>query len=189
MHREDLDRRPPKRPAWRWIVPLVVVFCLALPLAWRRLGWHMLNTEIRRKFPTVQRIHTDGLAAWLGDPQRPAPVLLDVREPAEFDVSHLAAARRVEPGTDPRALGLPKDQPIVTYCSVGYRSAVFAQQLQKAGYTNVRNLEGSIFQWANEGRPMVRDGQPVKTVHPFNTIWGSLLDADRRADVPPVEKR
>jgi len=30
-----------------------------------------------------------------------------------------------------------------------------------AGYTQMQNLEGSIFQWANERRPLLRDGEPM----------------------------
>ena len=171
----------------RWIALLGSILCLSVLFSWRWLGWLAVNAETRHKFPTVQDIQTRGLAAWLNDPQRPQPVLLDVREPAEFDVSHLAHARRVEPGADPTTLDLPKDQPIVTYCSVGYRSADYAQQLQKAGYTNVRNLQGSIFQWANEGRPVYKDGGQADKVHPFNATWGKLLKPSLRADVPPAD--
>ena len=106
----------------------------------------------------------------------PKPVLLDVRTQAEFDVSRIAGARRVDP--DAKSVALPKDTLIVTYCSVGYRSAKFAQRLQEAGFTNVRNLEGSIFQWANEGRAT----EPSAKVHPYNEKWGALLDPARRAE-------
>ncbi len=46
----------------------------------------------------------------------------------------------------------------------------------------MQNLKGSIFQWANEGRPVVRDGEPVREVHPYDAVWGRLLDRDLRAD-------
>ena len=113
-------------------------------------------------------------------------MLLDVREPAEFAVSHLADARQVDPRADPARLDLPKNRPIVTYCSVGYRSAEFAERMRQAGFDDVRNLEGSIFQWAEEDRPVVRDGRPVKQVHPYNKTWGLLLKPTARADVPPA---
>ena len=164
---------------------LVLALCLGVVACSRWLGWQALNAEIRRRFPGVSRIRTPELAAWLGDATRPPPRLLDVREPAEYQVSHLANARQVEPGSDPAALGLPKDTPIVTYCSVGYRSAQYAQALRQAGFTNVRNLEGSIFEWANEDRPLIKDdGQPAERVHPYNETWGLLLKPARRARVP-----
>ena len=172
----------------RWIIPVTAVLCLSALFSWRWLGWQVVKAETRHKFPTVQDIQPRGLAAWLDDPRRQQPVLLDVRESVEFDLSHLAKARRVEPGSDPAKLNLPRNQPIVTYCSVGYRSADYAQQLQKAGYTDVRNLEGSIFQWANEGRPVFKDGKQVGKVHPYNNTWGKLLKPSVRADVPPADK-
>lgn len=42
------------------------------------------------------------------------------------------------------------DSHIVVYCSVSYRSSILARRLQDMGFTNVYNLEGSIFKWANE---------------------------------------
>ena len=65
---------------------------------------------------------------------------------------------------------------------MGYRSARIADRLETAGFRDVRNLTGSIFQWANEGRPVVRDGEPVREVHPYDAVWGRLLDRDLRAD-------
>jgi 3-mercaptopyruvate sulfurtransferase SseA len=69
------------------------------------------------------------------------------------------------------------------YCSVGYRSARIVERLRAAGHSDVRNLRGSIFQWANEGRPVVRGDSTVHKVHPFDATWGRLLNADLRADL------
>ncbi len=171
------------------ILLVFVVLCVGLMICSRWLGWQALNAAIRHRFPGVSRIRTPELAAWLDDAKRTPPRLLDVREPAEYQVSHLANAQQVEPGSDPAALGLPKDQPIVTYCSVGYRSAKYAQKLRQAGFTNVRNLEGSVFEWANEGRPLVTDGHPAEQVHPYNKTWGLLLDPARRAPVPDAKSK
>ena len=111
-----------------------------------------------------------------------------MREPVEFNVSHLAHARQVNPDADPSVLDLPKNIPIVTYCSVGYRSAIFARRLRQAGYTNVQNLQGSIFQWANEGHPVQENGVRVDKVHPYNKTWGLLLKPALRANVPPADR-
>ncbi len=150
------------------------------------LGWKAMNARIRSEFPKVKRITTAELAAWLNDQKRPTPLLLDVRTPAEYNVSHLKGAQRINP--DAKApFDLPRDRPIVTYCSVGYRSAALAKRLREAGYQTLENLEGSIFQWANEERPVYRDGEPVSKVHPYNGIWGKLLAPAHRADVPAVK--
>jgi len=149
-------------------------------------GWTLVNWKVRSDFPGVARIDTKEVAAWLGDTKREQPVLLDVRTKPEFEVSHIRSARRIEPDSRADAISLSKDQPIVTYCSVGYRSGGLAKTLQDAGYTKVQNMSGSIFQWANEGRPIERDGKRVEKVHPYNGIWGKLLKPELRADITPA---
>src|SRR4051794_22095731 len=81
----------------------------------QRLGWRLINAKIRAEFPEVRRLTTAELVAALARGKK--PVLLDVRTKAEFDVSHLEGAIRVEPGSDSTAISIPKDKPIVTYCS------------------------------------------------------------------------
>ncbi len=136
----------------------------------------------------MQQIPTDDLAAWLAREggHGPRPVLLDVREEQEYRVSHLPDAIRVAPGGDNSALPehVGKDTPIVAYCSVGYRSSALVERLRRAGYRDVRNLEGSIFEWANKGYPLYRNGEEVREVHPYNERWGRLLDAERHAYSP-----
>lgn len=144
---------------------------------------------IRAAFRNVKHISTAELSDWRADPGRAPPLLLDVREPAEFAVSHLAGARNVPWGSDwQRAfkdMDIPKTQAIVVYCSIGYRSSVLARKLEQAGFAQVVNLEGSIFKWASEGRPLIRPGgQAAAVVHPYDAKWGRLLAPDLRAPLP-----
>jgi len=141
--------------------------------------WQSIDRRIQAEFPEVESITTAELAAWLQDPARPEkPLLLDVREPAEFEVSHLAQARLAT--TVEQALRLIEPgRPVVLYCSVGYRSARLAAKLQALGVEKVLNLKGSIFAWANEGRPVYAHGKQVAKVHPFDRRWGKLLDRRR----------
>lgn len=143
--------------------------------------WWLVKWRIHREFRGVPKTSTSELAQWLNDPARTPPLLLDVRTEPEFAVSHLAGAVQVDPESDAKVIRVPKSTPIVTYCSVGYRSAKFAERLQTAGYENVRNLDGSIFQWANENRPLVSGSHTVQTVHPYSRAWSSLLKRARRA--------
>ena len=171
---------------FKTVSALALVILFASTAGASAFGWALVNAKIRRDFPNVQRISTTELAAWLADSTRPAPLLLDVRTRAEFDLSHLARARQVEPESPASVISEPKDQPIVTYCSVGYRSGAFAEKLRAAGFTRVVNLEGSIFRWANEGRPVMRGNQQADKVHPYNGTWGLLLKRAYRAETPPV---
>lgn len=160
----------------------LIVAALAL-LGMRSIDWFLLKQSLRHRFAKVQWITTAQLADWLADKQRPPPVLLDVRTEEEWHVSHLPGARRVDPNSsiEKVAAEISKETPIVTYCAVGYRSGALAAKLQAAGFSSVRNLEGSIFQWANEHRPLVREDQPVTTVHPYSSLWGRLLIDEVRA--------
>jgi len=102
------------------------------------------------------------------------PVLfLDAREQEEFEVSHLPGATWV--GYDnfqwERMSEIAKDQPIVVYCSVGYRSERISKKLIAAGYSRVFNLYGGIFEWTNSGYPVENQNGPVKTVHTYNKDW------------------
>ena len=160
----------------------LIIAGLAL-LAMRSVDWFLLKKSLRHRFPKVNWITTQQLADWLADKHHEKPVLLDVRTEEEWNVSHLPGARRVDPSAsaESAAAGVAKDAPIVTYCAVGYRSGDLATRLREAGFTRVQNLEGSIFQWANEHRPLVRNDQPVSRVHPYNKFWDRLLTDDVRA--------
>ena len=178
------NRTPRSKTSWRgfsWAAALLVV-STATGCAFGRLepenDWAEVKRTIRERFPDVRQMSTADLDALLADPAAERPVLVDVRSREEYDVSHLRGALRAE--SEDEALDVlalePLDRPIVVYCSVGYRSSMLAESLAGAGYTNVANLEGSLFAWANEGRPVVDDSGPVRVVHPYDNTWGRLLD-------------
>jgi rhodanese-related sulfurtransferase len=148
-----------------------------------RLSWSALKLLIRTQFPKVRHISVNELETWLKSDQKPH--LLDARTEAEYNVSHLNDAQRIDPDTEHFSdLKWSLEAPIVVYCSVGYRSARVVDRLQQAGFTQVMNLEGSIFQWANEGKPVYSQGQRVRRVHPYSAAWGYLL----KGDLPKLEE-
>lgn len=107
--------------------------------------------------------------------------IFDTRMQAEFEVSHIPGARYLgyEDFDEKRLQDVSKDAKIVLYCSVGYRSEKIGEQLTKLGYTQVYNLYGSIFEWANQGYPIVdAQGKPVKKVHTYNKAWSKWLEED-----------
>src|SRR3954465_11673699 len=91
-----------------------------LVLGFRDVDWFLLKKSLRQRFPKVEWISTAELAGWMSDHNRPTPLLLDVRTAEEWEVSHLAGARRVEPNApvETAIAGVAKDTPIVTYCAV-----------------------------------------------------------------------
>lgn len=149
---------------------------------WRSLAFKVIKHLVNRKFPSVTWLTTKELARWLSDPNLPQPSLLDARTQAEYELSHLPQAERIDPyHPNLEAIASAKDAPIVVYCSVSYRSASVAQQLKQAGFSQVYNLEGSIFQWANEGHPIYENEHPTTLVHPYDPRWGKLLKPQHRA--------
>jgi rhodanese-related sulfurtransferase len=118
--------------------------------------------------------------------------VLDARTAPEFAVSHIKEALPIDPYRPSlnTIRAFPRDTPIVVYSSAGYRSARVASWLAKAGYGNVRNLSGSLFQWANEAKPLFREeSRPTALVHPYDRKWGRLVEGRYRAEAPEVEGR
>ncbi len=105
-------------------------------------------------------------------------IFLDAREKREYDVSHLKDAIYVgfNEFTIASIKDIAKDNPVIVYCSVGYRSEKISEKLISADFTNVSNLYGGIFEWVNEGH-VVYDlyNQPTDKVHGYNSLWGMWL--------------
>lgn len=141
-----------------------------------------MKDGIRSRFPDVAQMSTVKLAGLMAAENGDKPVLIDVRAPEEFEVSRIRGAKRAASEHDALQvlMNIDKDYPIVLYCSVGYRSAQLADKLRRRGYSKVFNLEGAIFQWANEGRPVYSDSGRVYRVHPYDRRWGRLLDEKYR---------
>jgi rhodanese-related sulfurtransferase len=87
--------------------------------------------------------------------------LLDVREPIEWSVGHIAEAVHVPMGElGARRDVLPEDRLIVCVCRSGQRSQVVTDALVQAGY-RAENLMGGMYAWAAERLPIVTDdGSP-----------------------------
>jgi rhodanese-related sulfurtransferase len=174
-----------------WLVAgALALLAIGLWLWALRIDLEAIERIVRKRFPTVPQISTEALAKWLASGES-HPLLLDARRPEEFQVAHLPGACRLNPdeSAGPVELEAPKDTPIVTYCAVGYRSSKLAQQLLEAGFTNVQNLEGSIFRWANENRPLVCGaGTPTDKIHPYSSFWSRLVNKEHRGEIPQTRE-
>lgn len=114
-------------------------------------------------------------------------LLLDAREIAEYNVSHLSNAKYVgykHFNTD-SLKHTDKNQPIVVYCSVGYRSEKVTEKLMNAGFTNVQNLYGGIFEWKNKKLDIYDADGVTNNVHPYNNTWGLWLKNGNKVYITP----
>jgi rhodanese-related sulfurtransferase len=170
------------------VVPILIGAAVAL-VAGRGVAFEVIRRVTAHKFPDVQWITTADLARWREDPGRTQPVLLDARTNAEYQVSRLRDAvldDALRPSLHPLR-GRATNDPLVVYGSVGYRGARLAHWLATQGFTNVRNLSGGVFRWANEDRAVFRDGRPTAEVHRYDRRWGLLLASRFRASVPDIQ--
>jgi len=94
------------------------------------------------------------LAEWLQDASRPAPFLLDVREPSEFAYCAIPGSVLMPMASVPaRAQELPDDVDIVVICHHGGRSMQVAMFLERQGFASLINLAGGVAQWAQQVDP------------------------------------
>ncbi|KQQ47510.1 sulfurtransferase [Duganella sp. Leaf126] len=97
----------------------------------------------------MQMITAPELAAWLADDTRAKPVLLDVREPWEFDHCRIEGSVLMPMNTIPARIDdLDEDAEIVCICHHGARSLNVAAFLERNGFVKMTNLTGGIHGWA-----------------------------------------
>jgi rhodanese-related sulfurtransferase len=102
----------------------------------------------------MRQMSATELADWLADPQRDKPLLLDVREPAEFDICRIEGSQLIPMGTVPARLPeLDPDADIVVICHHGARSAQVCMFLERQGFARAVNLAGGIAAWAAQVDP------------------------------------
>lgn len=102
----------------------------------------------------MKEISPAELAAWLGDPAREQPQVLDVREPWEVAIARLAGALEIPMGRVVADVdSLDRDRPVVCVCHHGMRSLQVALYLSRQGFGDVRNLSGGIHAWATQVDP------------------------------------
>lgn len=140
-----------------------------------------VHADIVSDYPDVVHVTGAALAALAPEKVR----LFDAREADEYDVSHLPGAIRVDFEVDREAFLAEHGadlagRVVVFYCSVGRRSSILTERLQgdlfALGATGVANLEGGIFEWHNEARPLEDAHGDTRFVHPYDRRWGRYVE-------------
>ena len=81
----------------------------------------------------------------------PAPLLLDVREPWEYEICHIEGAKLMPMQQIPQTFkALDPQQEIVVICHHGRRSLQVAGYLERMGFTRLINLTGGVDAWAHD---------------------------------------
>lgn len=135
-----------------------------------------LYTKYERKFPMVEGITATELLQSLEEGNQ--YILVDVRKPKEQEVSMIPGAI-TQKEFEARSEEL-QGKTVVTYCTAGYRSGLYAKKIQTKGW-QVINLEGSMLAWTHAGGPLVDHQGPTKRLHVYSANWS--LEAE---DYEPV---
>ena len=164
----------------KWFIPiitaLVVIAGAALYAHNRPADLNALHQGIISDYSQVSHISAEAFDRQNTDDI----ILLDIREADEFAISHIAGARRIDPeiSTENLLTLLPTDltdKTIIVYCSVGRRSTALAARakahLLATGAADIVNLEGGIFAWHNEKRPLTSASGSTDYIHPYNEYW------------------
>lgn len=145
------------------------------------------HKKIIRQFSDISHISTEDLANSMDE----EVIIFDVRKRPEYDVSHMSGAIHIEPTISEEDFlseygDLARGKTTVFYCSVGVRSSILADMVQveltEQGSPSVYNLEGGLFKWHNESRPL--ETVSIKTsiisvtpyIHPYNRLWGRMVN-------------
>lgn len=110
--------------------------------------------------------------------QRKSAYFFDTRSKKEFEISHLSKAQWVgfEEFNIKKLKNIPKNAEIIVYCSIGARSEQIGEKMIKAGFLNVKNLWGGIFEWINMNQTVVdKNNKTTQKVHAYSPEWGIWL--------------
>lgn len=128
----------------------------------KRQQLEMIYENARQSFPEVAEITAEQL---MEKRKSEDIVLVDVRQPQERAVSMIPGAI-----TSETFEANPQDyegKTIITYCTVGGRSGMYAQQLQARGF-NALNFKGSILAWTHAGGELESTDGPTTRVHTYS---------------------
>jgi rhodanese-related sulfurtransferase len=104
----------------------------------------------------MNQITAGQLAAWLADAGRAKPLLLDVREPWEWETARIEGSQHMPMREVPARRGeIDPDREVVAICHHGGRSQQVAMFLEKNGFSKVHNLQGGVDAWSRTVDPAV----------------------------------
>ena len=132
---------------------------------WKQEKIETLYTKYARKFPEVKDISAEELQQLQ---EQEKVVLVDVRTPQEMKVSLIMGA--ISQAEFERNRKKYHNNTVVTYCTIGSRSGIYAEKLQEEGF-RVFNFKGSILSWSHAGGKLVNDRGITNRIHIYGKKW------------------
>lgn len=116
----------------------------------------IIISELQRKIMGFKDLNPNEAVRMINDVD---PVLIDVREEAEFKSGHIVNSLNIPVGlleSRIASLNIQNDKPVIVYCRSGQRSATAAATLQKLGFQNIFKLGGGVMAWQSANLPLAK---------------------------------
>lgn len=153
------------RSRLRYTLPLVAVLALVTAA--------VFGSELINRFGAYHGVINLSSDEAMGLADSEGLLILDVRQREEYEVSHLKGAVLAD---DVNFESLRTDQPILVYCTVGFRSTELGTTLTHNGFSHIYNLDGGLITWKNQGKLVYNQSeQPTDSVHVYSGLFGLLL--------------
>jgi len=128
-----------------------------LSAAWVGIAIAIIFTSIRIKMSPVKQLNNQELTFLVNKEEG---LVLDIRGEKEFKASHILDAKHLASdkvsNNDFASLEKHKDKPIIVVCTAGITASKVANQLVKAGFSQVNLLKGGMNAWTGAGLPVVK---------------------------------
>jgi rhodanese-related sulfurtransferase len=127
----------------KWLLPVLVLF-----------GIYVFSSQGLKGGPEISAPETAALMKGT-----PRPVLIDLREPAEYEKGHIAGALSVPSAAFKErlaALKLPKQDAVVLYSNDDAQARAATRLLYESGYQGALTLKGGIAAWQAAGQPLAK---------------------------------
>ncbi len=131
----------------------------------RRQEIEKMAVDIKTKFPDTVEMDARHAIELMKDKKI---VFIDVRRPEEQEQSMLPDA--ITAKTFLENPGKYKDSKKVGYCTIGYRSSIFAEKLKEMGIS-IYNLRGGLLAWVHDGGKVYNDRGESFRIHVYGRPW------------------
>ncbi|MBO9491841.1 rhodanese-like domain-containing protein [Endozoicomonas sp. G2_1] len=128
-----------------------------LSAAWVAIIVALIFTTVKMQFSPVKQVSPQDLTFLVN---RQEGIVVDIRTEKEFRTSHILSAKHLSTekvnNNDFGGLEKNKDKPIIVVCTAGITAVKVAEQLAKAGFSQVNLLKGGMNAWLNAGLPLAK---------------------------------
>ena len=144
--RKVVSRKNPTTPVWAIVLIMIAVFVVS----------YLALKDQDQQEPVVSSLPAEVSVDEAAKFDQKDWFFLDVREPSEWEESHIPYATLIPLGElTARLSEIPKDKNIIVVCRAGNRSAVGRDLLLNSGFNNVTSMAGGMNDWQAKGYPVV----------------------------------